>query len=265
MVEKELKKLKQKISSVTEKLTHAAENNDKMVKEGGFDNNHDRASTKGVPMGMPEIPPGNPTPPAPAPAPGVSGAASGAGLDSGLVQAQLTPQGQSQPVDIEMGPASPPTPTAAGGPATRQSFDGMPTGAPDSNGNGNSFESSSIKANGNGFENGSIKANNPSSKGHGRGASSSAKAAPANAEMQLLTQGKQPVAAFVTFQYKESRARCMRDYHLWSSFPRVLVAWCLYPKPMLFRGKRLTVTAAPEPDEVVWENLEITNVSRFFR
>lgn len=61
------------------------------------------------------------------------------------------------------------------------------------------------------------------------------------------------VAAFVVFQYCESFARCFEDYDHYSSFPFNLV----YPNELKFRGNRLIVEKAPEPDQIVWENLEI--------
>ena len=83
--------------------------------------------------------------------------------------------------------------------------------------------------------------------------------------LRQLVDGKPSVAAFITFEYQESRERCLYDFKLWSSFPRSWLVWCLYPKNMVLQGKRLVVTMAPEPDEIVWENLEISNMSRGFR
>ena len=34
---------------------------------------------------------------------------------------------------------------------------------------------------------------------------------------------------------------------------------------MKFKGHRLRVEEAPEPDEVVWENMEVSELSRFLR
>lgn len=65
--------------------------------------------------------------------------------------------------------------------------------------------------------------------------------------------------AFIVFNYSESRARCLEDYQGYSKFP-----WNLcYPAEMKFRGTRVTVEAAPEPDEIIWENLEITPSKKF--
>ena len=62
------------------------------------------------------------------------------------------------------------------------------------------------------------------------------------------------VCAFVIFQYTESMARCIEDYRTYSVFPRVL----LYPSQLKFRGHRIHVTQAQEPDSIVWENLEVS-------
>ena len=58
--------------------------------------------------------------------------------------------------------------------------------------------------------------------------------------------------------YSESMARCVEDYktyqNLWS---------CFYPQRLLFKGHRLKVSKAPEPDEIVWENIEVPRSVRF--
>ena len=60
------------------------------------------------------------------------------------------------------------------------------------------------------------------------------------------------VSAFIVFQYQESKVRCMQDYEKYSKFPHNLH----YPAKLMFRGRRLRVTPAVEPDQIVWENLE---------
>eukprot|EP01038_Epipyxis_sp_PR26KG_P012379 gene12379-16606_t len=69
------------------------------------------------------------------------------------------------------------------------------------------------------------------------------------------------VAAFVVFQYSESLARCLEDYSRYSKFPFSL----FYPEVLKFKGKRLIVLQAPEPDQIVWENLEVSNWKKFYR
>lgn len=61
------------------------------------------------------------------------------------------------------------------------------------------------------------------------------------------------VAAFVIFEYSESMARCLEDYSKYSSFPRNIC----FPAKLKFRGRRITVKQAPEPDSIMWENLEV--------
>lgn len=67
------------------------------------------------------------------------------------------------------------------------------------------------------------------------------------------------VAAFVVFEYNESMARCVEDYKKYSSFPYNL----FYPKRMLLQGKCITVQQAPEPQNVVWGNFEVSWFTRF--
>ena len=61
------------------------------------------------------------------------------------------------------------------------------------------------------------------------------------------------VAAFVVFQYTESMARCIEDYEKYSAFPRSI----FFPDRLKFRGHRIKVRQAPQPDSIVWENLEV--------
>ena len=70
------------------------------------------------------------------------------------------------------------------------------------------------------------------------------------------------ICGFVTFEYTESMARAIEDSRLYSSFPFNL---CFYPQKLRFRGHKLLVMKAPEPDEIVWENLEISYLSKYFR
>lgn len=66
------------------------------------------------------------------------------------------------------------------------------------------------------------------------------------------------LAAFVCFEYNESFARCLEDYRFWSRFPFRLFA----PRKMFFKGRFLHITRAPEPDQIVWENIEVGRVWR---
>lgn len=69
------------------------------------------------------------------------------------------------------------------------------------------------------------------------------------------------VAAFVVFQYPESGARCIEDYAKFSHFPYNLV----YPHALKFRGHRIRVHRAPEPDEIVWEHLEVSSLVKYLK
>ena len=69
------------------------------------------------------------------------------------------------------------------------------------------------------------------------------------------------VAAFVTFEYCESFARCLEDYDRYTSFP----FYFCYPEKMKFHGKKLKIRRAPEPDEIVWENIELGHYNRLLR
>ncbi|KAE9322116.1 hypothetical protein PR003_g17308 [Phytophthora rubi] len=69
--------------------------------------------------------------------------------------------------------------------------------------------------------------------------------------------------AFVVFNNLESRRRCLQDYrrsHQW--LPRKF-----QPKALRFRDGKfpLTVLPAPEPSNILWENLEVTSRSRRIR
>lgn len=61
------------------------------------------------------------------------------------------------------------------------------------------------------------------------------------------------VAAFVCFEYAESLARCVRDYEKYNTFPMSL----FYPEALKFKGHAIHVQQAPEPDQIVWENIEV--------
>ncbi|RLN89705.1 hypothetical protein BBJ28_00011883 [Nothophytophthora sp. Chile5] len=69
--------------------------------------------------------------------------------------------------------------------------------------------------------------------------------------------------AFVVFNNLESQRRCLQDY-------RESTRWLprkLQPKLLRFRDGQfpLIVTPAPEPSNILWENLEVTKRGRFYR
>jgi hypothetical protein len=75
---------------------------------------------------------------------------------------------------------------------------------------------------------------------------------------QNLLKDKVVLSGFVCFEYNESFARCLEDYSFYSYYPMRF----LYPRKMLFKGRKLHVTRAPEPDEIVWENIEIGPIQK---
>lgn len=93
----------------------------------------------------------------------------------------------------------------------------------------------------------------------------------AMASMTLQAQSNKPkklyqymdearaVCAFVVFEHTESFARCLEDYNHYSSFPFNLC----YPKELKIRGYRPHITRAPEPEQIIWENLEASHAHRF--
>jgi len=69
----------------------------------------------------------------------------------------------------------------------------------------------------------------------------------------------------VTFQNEESVRRCLEDYYGSDSWLSVSGYW-FQPPQIRFNGvHRLTVTKAPDPSQVVWQNLELTTTQRLLR
>ncbi|CAG9315304.1 unnamed protein product [Blepharisma stoltei] len=62
---------------------------------------------------------------------------------------------------------------------------------------------------------------------------------------------------FIIFSTRESKVKCLKAYN-GSCFRS-------YNKNLLFQGKKLKITPAPEPSDIIWENLEIGKFSRFMR
>ena len=65
-----------------------------------------------------------------------------------------------------------------------------------------------------------------------------------------------PVSAYVTFNYCESMARCIEDYAWYQSFPWKYFA--CEPGKLHLRGRRIRVEQAQEPEDIIWENLELS-------
>ena len=68
------------------------------------------------------------------------------------------------------------------------------------------------------------------------------------------------VAAFITFEYSESLARCIHDYSKYAHFPMSL----FFPRRLKLKGRKIKVTRAPEPDQIIWENLEVTRAQQLY-
>lgn len=68
------------------------------------------------------------------------------------------------------------------------------------------------------------------------------------------------VAAFITFEYSESLARCVHDYAKYAHFPMSM----FYPRKLKLKGRKIKVTQAPEPDQIIWENLEVTRIQQLY-
>jgi hypothetical protein len=68
-------------------------------------------------------------------------------------------------------------------------------------------------------------------------------------------------AAFIIFQYSESFARCLEDYEPYSYFG---FNSFFYPKKLQFQNHDIMVVRAPEPDQVIWENLEVPFSQKFY-
>jgi hypothetical protein len=80
-------------------------------------------------------------------------------------------------------------------------------------------------------------------------------------EKETFSMEGPAVAAFVVFNHCESKARCIEDFARYAQFPFNM--W--YPDALKFNGHRLHVKKAPEPDEVLWENLETTASGKAYR
>ncbi|CAN0051024.1 unnamed protein product, partial [Hapterophycus canaliculatus] len=67
------------------------------------------------------------------------------------------------------------------------------------------------------------------------------------------------VGGFIVFNHPLSLHRCMEDFASLSTFQK-------YPKELKFQGiHKLKVVKAPEPDNIIWENLEFPKLKRRLR
>lgn len=103
--------------------------------------------------------------------------------------------------------------------------------------------------------------NNNNNKGGGGGGGDSERGHYLPAVTDIYTNiDANAVVAFVTFEYNESFARCVSDYGKYSSFPFSMLA----PDELKFHGHTIHVETAPEPDQIVWENLELPKRKKFW-
>lgn len=70
-----------------------------------------------------------------------------------------------------------------------------------------------------------------------------------------------PFMGFVIFNYVESKARCVEDYQHYASFPFNF----FMPSQLKLKGRRIRVRVAPEPDEILFENVEVHYIKKLFR
>ncbi len=67
------------------------------------------------------------------------------------------------------------------------------------------------------------------------------------------------IQAFVTFETEQGFLKAISEYQV--NWIRTLC----YPRRLLFKGKKLKLSQAPEPTTIIWENLEFSPASRFGR
>ena len=68
------------------------------------------------------------------------------------------------------------------------------------------------------------------------------------------------VNAYITFEYEEGLLRCLREY------PDSFFAWAFQPERLrLSEDERVHVVRAPEPSDILWENLELSKGGRACR
>lgn len=85
-------------------------------------------------------------------------------------------------------------------------------------------------------------------------------------EDQAMDRHNQTSYAFLTFQ-KEDDAKAVIDLWSISSFNKYFCCLCMlcYNGPLTFDGVRLKIEKAPEPSDIIWENLSATTCKKYFR
>lgn len=87
---------------------------------------------------------------------------------------------------------------------------------------------------------------------------------------KVRVQASDVECAYVVFNNEASRQRCLHDYRT-CTHSRLFIPCILFqPKKLRFPGSDgklypLTIVDAPEPANIIWQNLEVTGVEKFAR
>jgi hypothetical protein len=112
---------------------------------------------------------------------------------------------------------------------------------------------------------GDVDKENPSDNNNTPGVASGNEPSAANGIVEELSEqlslNTPAICAFVVFNHCESKARCIEDFEHFSKFPFNLK----YPDELKFKGQKIFCKRSPEPDEILWENLETSKKEQGFR
>jgi hypothetical protein len=78
---------------------------------------------------------------------------------------------------------------------------------------------------------------------------------------KVVRERQDAIQAFVTFETETGLIEAMLKYN----FNWFQTYCCCYPERLKFKGQRLVIEQAPEPSTIMWENLEYSASSRYFR
>lgn len=78
---------------------------------------------------------------------------------------------------------------------------------------------------------------------------------------RVVRERQDAIQAFVTFETETGFIEAMLQYN----FNWFQTYCCCYPERLRFKGQRLRIEQAPEPSTIMWENLEYSTSSRYFR
>lgn len=76
-----------------------------------------------------------------------------------------------------------------------------------------------------------------------------------------MKQNPDAIQAFITFDTERGFLKAISSYQM--SWIKSL--FCFYPDELKMKGYKLSVSQAPEPSTIIWENLEINERKRFLR